>query len=147
MAMDGTSDRLRGVYWLLRVALGVGMVLAGIDKFFDRLATWSMYLAPAAEKLLPVSGAAFLRAAGVLEIAIGAAVLSRFTRAGAYALALWLLAIAVNLAVAGSFWDLVLRDLQNAVAAFALARMAELRAAAPAGALSPGPLAGGAARP
>lgn len=127
--MRGTEGRLDGVWWLLRVTLGAGALLAGVDKFFDKLATWSMYLSPLAERLLPVSGAAFLRATGVLEAAIGLAILTRWTRAGAYALALWLAAISVNLAAAGSFWDLVLRDLGNAAAALALARLTAWRAA------------------
>lgn len=130
--MDGSGRTLGAVWWVLRVALGLGMLLAGADKFFDRLAAWSMYLAPLAERLLPVSGGTFLRAAGVLEIAIGLAILSRFTRWGAWACAAWLVAIAVNLAAAGSFWDLVLRDLQNAAAAYALARLTGLRASDPA---------------
>jgi len=125
----GSEGRLDGVWWLLRVTLGAGALLAGVDKFFDKLATWSMYLSPLAERLLPVSGGAFLRATGVLEAAIGLAILTRWTRAGAYALALWLAAISVNLAVAGSFWDLVLRDLGNAAAALALARLTAWRAA------------------
>ncbi len=144
--MERSGKTLGAVWWLLRAALGFGILLAGVDKFFDRLATWSMYLSPQAERLLPVSGATFLRAGGVLEIAIGVAVLTRFTRVGAYALAIWLLAISANLALAGSFWDLVLRDVQNAVAAYALARLTELRASAPAGALSSLPLPGDAAR-
>ena len=125
-----STDRLDGVWWILRVTLGAGALLAGVDKFFDRLTTWSMYLSPLAERLLPVSGRVFLRATGVLEIAIGLAVLTRWTRAGSYALALWLAAISVNLAVAGNFWDLVLRDLGNAAAALALARLTAWRAAA-----------------
>lgn len=117
-------------YWVLRIALGASVLLAGVDKFFDRLTTWSMYLSPLAEKLLPVPGEVFLRVAGIVEIAIGAAILLRFTRLGAYALCAWLLAIALNLALTGSFWDLALRDVVNALAAFALARLAEWRAAA-----------------
>lgn len=128
--MGAIDRRLSGVWWGLRLALGAGMVLAGVDKFFDVLANWSMYLAPLAERILPVSGETFLRAAGVLEVAIGLAILTRWTRAGAYALAAWMLATSANLAAARSFWDLVVRDLQLAVAALALARLTEWRAAA-----------------
>ncbi len=132
--MRVTERKLEGVWWVLRVGLGVGILLTGLDKFFNLLATWSMYLSPTAERLLPVSGGAFLRGVGVLEAALGLAILTRWTRAGAYALAGWLLAIAVNLAVAGSFWDLVLRDTQNALASWALARLSEWREARPASA-------------
>jgi hypothetical protein len=123
------TDRLNGVWWALRISLGAGMLLAGVDKFFDRLAQWSMYLSPLAERLLPVSGDRFLRAAGVLEALMGLAILARWTRAGAYATAIWLVGTSVNLAVTGNFWDLVVRDLQLAIAAFALARLTERRSA------------------
>ncbi len=134
--MRTANDRLDGVWWLLRVALGAGMFLAGLDKFFDVLTTWSMYLSPAAERLLPVSGDAFLRAAGIAEMALGVALLTRWPRAAAYALSAWIVAIAVNLALAGHFWDLVFRDLEVAASAFALARITEWRAA-PAAAVAP----------
>ncbi|BDG06675.1 DoxX family membrane protein [Anaeromyxobacter oryzae] len=127
--MRAVEERLNGAWWLLRLGLAASIFVAGLDKFFDRLAQWSMYLSPAAEKLLPVSGDAFLRAAGVVEMVIGVLVLTRWTRVGAYALAAWLLAIAANLALAGSFWDLVMRDAVNALAAYTLGRLTEWRAA------------------
>ncbi len=127
--MTAAEAKLNGVFWLLRVGLGLAIFLAGLDKFFDVLTTWSMYLSPLAERLLPVSPEAFLRAVGVVEMAIGAAVLTRWPRLGAYALAAWLVGIVVNLAIAGHFWDLVVRDLEVALSAFALGRLAEWRAA------------------
>ncbi len=128
--MTASERNLNGAWWALRVGLGLGILLAGADKFFDVLATWSMYLSPLAERLLPVSGEAFLRAVGVVEIALGVAILTRWTRLGAYAMAAWLVGIAVNLAFAAHFWDLVVRDLEVALSAFALARLTEWRAEA-----------------
>ncbi|HTN53574.1 MAG TPA: hypothetical protein VML50_14290 [Anaeromyxobacter sp.] len=125
-----TADRnLHGAWWALRVALGAGLLLAGVDKFFDVLAMWSMYLSPLAERLLPVGDETFLRAVGVLEAAVGLAILTRWTRLGAYAMAAWVVGIAANLALAAHFWDLVVRDLEVAAAAFTLARLTEWRAA------------------
>jgi uncharacterized membrane protein YphA (DoxX/SURF4 family) len=129
-AAQAIEDRLGTAWWALRIGLGAGAVVAGLDKFFDRLTTWSMYLSPLAERLLPVSGAAFMRAVGVVEMAVGLAILTRWTRLGAYVMAVWLLAIAVNLAAAGSFWDLMLRDVEVAISAFALGRLTEWRTAA-----------------
>jgi len=129
-ATRAVESRLGTAWWALRIGLGLGAFVAGLDKFFDLLTTWSMYLSQMAERLLPVSGAAFLRAVGVVEMAVGLAILTRWTRLGAYVMSAWLLAIAVNLAVAGSFWDLMLRDLEVAISAFALGRLTEWRAAA-----------------
>ncbi len=126
--MTATERNLNGAWWALRVGLGAGVLLVGLDKFFDVLTTWSMYLSPIAERLLPVSGETFLRGVGVVEIGVGLAILTRFTRGGAYAMALWLAGIAVNLALAAHFWDLVVRDLEVAISAFTLARLTEWRA-------------------
>ena len=127
--MSAADQKLNGAWWMLRIGLGTGAFLAGLDKFFDLLTTWSMYLSPIAERLLPVSPESFMRAVGVVEMALGVAVLTRWPRLGAYALSAWLLGIAVNLALAAHFWDLVVRDLEVAASAFALARITEWRAA------------------
>ncbi len=125
--MSGAERRLETAWWVLRVGLGAGVFGAGLDKFFNLLTTWSMYLSPLAERLLPVSAGVFMRAVGVWEMLVGLAILTRWTRAGAWVLAAWLAAIAVNLAVTGSFWDLAVRDLEVAISAFALARLTEWR--------------------
>src|SRR5574342_301913 len=108
--MTPVESKLNGAWWLLRVGLGLGAFLAGLDKFFDLLTQWSMYLAPLAERLLPISSDAFFRVIGVVEMIVGLAILTRWTRLGAYALALWLVGIAINLVLAAHFWDLVVRD-------------------------------------
>lgn len=48
MAMDITS-KINSGWWALRVALGLGVFLAGLDKFFNILTNWSMYLSPITE--------------------------------------------------------------------------------------------------
>lgn len=127
--MGPFEERLNSAWWALRIGLGLGAVVAGADKFTNLLANWSMYLSPLAERLLPVSGAAFLRAAGVAEVLVGIAILTRFTLLGARALSLWLLAIAANLAASGNFWDLAFRDVEIALSAFALGQLTAWRAA------------------
>ena len=124
------SDRsLETAWWTLRVALGGAAFLAGLDKFFNLLATWDMYLAPWAAAALPVSSATFFALVGVVEMAAGALVLSKATRLGAYVVAGWLVAIALQLASTGMFYDLAVRDLVMACAAFALAKLSEARTA------------------
>jgi hypothetical protein len=44
---------------LLAVGLGAAAFLAGLDKFFNLLTNWSMYLSPLAERMLPISGTAW----------------------------------------------------------------------------------------
>lgn len=131
--MERTEARLLFAWQALRLGLGLGLLAAGVDKFFDRLATWSMYLSPLAERLLPVSPDLFMRATGVFEALLGLAILTRWTRLGASLMALWLVGIAANLASAGTFWDLALRDVELALAAFALGRLTAWREALRAG--------------
>jgi len=127
--MDRSERGLEQAYWALRVGLGGAAFLAGLDKFFGYLAMWEMYLAPWAAGLLPFSSDTFFRLVGVVEMAAGAMVLTRWTRLGAYVVAAWLAAIAVQLVTTGSFYDLAVRDLGLAIAAFALAKLSEWRAA------------------
>jgi len=127
--MTTAERQLETAWWTLRIALGGAAFLAGLDKFFDLLTTWDMYLAPWAAGLLPVSSATFFRLVGIVEMAAGALVLSKLTRLGAYVVAAWLVAIALQLVSTGMFYDLAVRDLVMASAAFALAKLSEWRAA------------------
>jgi len=119
--------RLDSVWWALRLGLGLGPFLAGLDKFFNLLAQWDMYLSPAVTKLLPVSGTTFMHVVGVIEMIVGLAILTRWTRIGAYVAMVWLVLIAINLVTTGNFFDLAVRDIEIAIGAYALARLTEVR--------------------
>lgn len=121
------DDRLNASWWVLRIGLGVGPIVAGIDKYFNRLTDWTMYLSPLAAKLVPVAPSTFMHVVGVVEIAAGLLVLSRWTRFGSYLVAFWLVGIVGNLLSAGMFYDLAMRDLEIAAAAFALAQLTAVR--------------------
>ncbi len=112
---------------MLRIGLGLGAFLAGLDKFFNILANWETYLTPLATNLIPVSPATFMRGVGVIEMIAGAALLAGLTRLGGYVVAGWLVAIAASLVTTGTFYDLAVRDLVMAIAAFTLARLSEVR--------------------
>jgi uncharacterized membrane protein YphA (DoxX/SURF4 family) len=125
--MKEFDDRLGTTWWALRIGLGVGPILAGIDKYFNILTDWSMYLSPLATKVVPVSPATFMHIVGVVEVIAGVVVLSRWTRIGSYVVMAWLLSIAVNLLTTGMFYDLAVRDVEIAVGAFALAQLTAVR--------------------
>ncbi len=123
--------RIVRVFWTLRITFGLVPIVAGLDKFTNLLVDWTSYLGPAAARLLPVAPSTFLELVGIVEIAVGVLVLSRWHRIGAYAAAAWLVAIAVNLLLAGRA-DIAVRDLVMAVAAWSLGRIGEVVAAEPA---------------
>lgn len=127
---------LESSWWMLRIGFGAVPALAGIDKILrtNLLADWPSYLSPLATAVLPVSGDAFMQIVGVIELAVGIAILTIATRLGAYVAAAWLLLIAGNLLTTGHYFDVAVRDVLLAVAAYTLARLTEARAsvAAPA---------------
>ena len=123
------NKSLDSIYWTLRVAFGATAFLAGLDKFFNLLTNWEQYLSPVATSLLPLSGSALMRVAGVIEMVAGVAVLAGLTRLGGYVIAAWLAAIAVGLIASGRYYDVAVRDLVMALGAFTLAKISELRTA------------------
>ena len=106
----------------LRLAFVGVPIVAGLDKFFGILADWQSYLAPAIRDALPVSPEAFLGIVGIVEIAVGVLMATRYVKWAAIAASLWLTAIALQLVAAGSL-DVAVRDLVMAIAAFTLARV------------------------
>jgi hypothetical protein len=120
------DTRLNTPWLALRYGIGLTAALAGIDKFFNLLADWGSYVSPLAARALPVSTSTFMGIAGIVELAVGAAILIGWTRLGAYLACGWLLAVAANLIAAG-FYDVAVRDVVMSIAAFTLARLAEVR--------------------
>ena len=124
------ATRINQAWWALRITFGVIPIVAGLDKFFNLLTNWEQYLSPLALAASPISGGALMRVFGLVEIAVGVLVLSRWTRLGAYVASAWLALIAVNLLTTGQYLDIAARDVAMAVAAFSLARLEEARGAA-----------------
>jgi hypothetical protein len=116
------ANRLR----MLQVALGLTATLAGLDKFFNILTNWGGYLSPAVAQILPFSVGSLMAVVGVVEVAVGVTILAIAPRIGAYVASIWLLLVAVNLALGGHF-DVAVRDVVMSLAAFSVARFVEVR--------------------
>jgi hypothetical protein len=127
--MGDFDKRLNAGWWALRIGVGLGPIIAGVDKYFNKLTDWGMYLSPLATKVIPVSDKTFMHAVGIIEVIAGLIVLSRWTKVGSYIVMLWLLGIAVNLLTTGMFFDLAMRDVEIAVGAFALSQLTAVREA------------------
>ena len=125
--MRSTQDTDRTLFQPLRFTYGLVPVIAGADKFTNLLTDWTSYLHPGVASLLPIDASAFMRAIGVVEIAVGVLVLlPRFTRIGAYVAMAWLALIAAQLVAIGQF-DVAVRDLVMAVGAWTLAQVTTAR--------------------
>jgi uncharacterized membrane protein YphA (DoxX/SURF4 family) len=110
-------------FLLLRVGFAAAPILFGLDKFFDVLVDWEIYLASWINDILPGSAADAMHAVGVVEIVAGIAVALK-PRYAAYLVAAWLGGIIVNLLTHSGYYDIALRDFGLLIGALALARLA-----------------------
>src|SRR5262245_29866021 len=110
-------------FWLLRAGFVVAPILFGLDKFFNLLVDWPIYLAPQLNDVIPGNAHQAMLAVGVIEIVAGLVVALR-PRFGGYLVAVWLAGIIVNLLIQADFYDIALRDFGLLVGAVALARLA-----------------------
>ena len=115
------EGHLDDAYWALRLGLGATAFLAGLDKFTNLLTHWEKYLAPQVAEKLPVSSKKFMYAVGAIEMLVGVGILTKQTRLASYAASGWLLGIAADLILNGDY-DIAARDVNMALAAYALAR-------------------------
>lgn len=103
-------------YTILRIGFAILAILAGIDKFLNILGYWPQYLSPQ----FNVTGNAHITMmiVGVIEIIAGLGIVF-LPRIFSWIVAVWLLAIAINLCLIG-YYDIALRDLVLMLAALAL---------------------------
>jgi uncharacterized membrane protein YphA (DoxX/SURF4 family) len=125
---ESVVDRLKGdpayqAFWLLRVGFTALPILFGLDKFFDVLVNWEIYLAPWINDIVPGTAAEAMYAVGVIEIVAGIAVAVK-PRYAAYVVAAWLGGIIVNLLTVSGYYDVALRDFGLLAGALTLARLA-----------------------
>ena len=132
-SLDGTSS-IENAHWgdpryqafaLLRIAFTVAPIAFGLDKFFNVLVDWPIYLAPWINDIAPGSGQDFMYFVGAIEILAGIIVALK-PRYGAYVVAAWLAGIVINLLTASGFYDVALRDFGLMLAALTLARLASV---------------------
>jgi hypothetical protein len=109
-------------FLLLRTVFTVAPIIFGLDKFTNILADWTVYLAPQATAIVPISAQTFMYVVGAVEVAAGIIVAIR-PRFGSLLVAAWLAGIIINLLLLGSFFDVALRDFGLLVAALALNRL------------------------
>lgn len=113
---------------MLRAGYTAAPILAGLDKFFDRMVVWDEYLAPAIVRRVPVSPRTFMKFVGVVEIAAGVLVATR-KRGAPYVVAGWLGGIVTNLLLhPRRYADIALRDVGLMLGALALGRLEQQQA-------------------
>jgi hypothetical protein len=108
---------------LLWIGFAAAPILFGLDKFFDVLVDWPVYLAPWVNDIAPGSAQDFMYVVGGVEIVAGLTV-ALAPRYGAYLVAAWLAGIIVNLLSHSGYYDIALRDFGLLIGALALGRLA-----------------------
>ena len=108
---------------LMRLAFTVAPIAFGLDKFFNVMVDWPIYLAPWINDIAPGSGQEFMYFVGATEILAGVIVALK-PRYGAYVVAAWLAGIVTNLLTHSGYYDIALRDFGLMLAALTLARLA-----------------------
>jgi uncharacterized membrane protein YphA (DoxX/SURF4 family) len=123
MAGADWRDARYQAYALMRLAFAVAPIAFGLDKFFNVLVDWPVYLAPWINDLAPGSGQDFMYFVGATEIVAGLLVAVK-PRYGAYVVAGWLGGIIVNLLTHSGYYDIALRDFGLMLGALTLGRLA-----------------------
>ncbi len=123
-------ERLKGdpayqAFLLLRVAFTAAPILFGLDKFFNLLVDWEIYLAPWINDIIPGSAATAMHLVGIVEIVAGIFVALK-PRYGAYVVAAWLAGIILDLLTYSGYYDIALRDFGLMLGALTLARLASV---------------------
>ena len=123
MAVLTRTDPATQAFVLLRTVFTVAPILFGLDKFFNVLVDWPVYLAPWIDSIVPGSPQTAMYVVGVIEIVAGVLVAVR-PKWGGLVVAAWLLGIIVNLLTLPGYYDIALRDFGLLVGALALSRLA-----------------------
>ncbi len=106
---------------ILVIFFSLTLVIAGLDKFFNILSDWVLYLNP---KLLlfPIAPALFMRLVGIFEILLGLSLFTRFRKTASYIVAIWFILISINLLSLGLYF-IAFKDILRAICALLLTRL------------------------
>ena len=127
MTLLTRTDPATQAFVLLRTVFTVAPVLFGLDKFFNLLVDWPVYLAPWIDSIVPGTPQTAMYVVGVIEIVAGILVAVR-PKWGGLVVAAWLLGIIVNLVTGPGYYDIALRDFGLLVGALALWRLSVVHA-------------------
>ena len=123
MAKTDRRRNERHAYRLLYAGFVAAPLVAGVDKFTDKLGNWDRYLADDIAEKLPVERHTFMQAVGLIETGAGLLVAAK-PKWGAYVVSAWLGGIVANLWMKPQYRDIALRDFGLALGALALAKLA-----------------------
>ena len=122
------NAKVNQAWFLLRATYAIVPILIGLDKCFTgMLVNWNIYTSPLIAEYLPVLLVThFVLITGIIGIIAG--LVGWFKpRFGGYLVALWMVAIIIDLATLHNFYDIMANAFVIAVGALALAWLSEAR--------------------
>lgn len=120
----GDMDYGHKAFRLLKFVFVFTPIVAGLDKFFNLLTHWSIYLSPAALRMIGFHDRPFMRFVGIVEIIVGIGVYQK-PKLFSKIVALWLALIILNLIIQWTYFDIALRDFGLMLSALALAQLSK----------------------
>jgi hypothetical protein len=117
-----TGRAINQAYGLLKFTFTIAPIIAGLDKFFDKLVNWDKYLSGTVSGLIEGRDHQFMMVVGAIEIVAGIGVALK-PRIFAYVVTAWLWGIIVNLLLVPGYFDIALRDFGLSLSALALGRL------------------------
>lgn len=121
---DQAAAPVQRAYRLLYYGFTILPLVFGLDKFTHYLVDWNMYLSPALARFFPGDPDQLLKIIGLVEVALGVLVAVK-PKAGGYGVAAFFLSAVANLLSIPAHYDTAIADFGLALAALALARLAE----------------------
>src|SRR5713226_6834364 len=94
-------------YQILHILFTVAPIVVGLDKFFDFLVNWEIYVSPIVPRVLGIGAHTFMLGVGVIEVIAGL-IVAIAPRIGGWIVGLWLCGIVVNLISIPAYFDVAL---------------------------------------
>ena len=99
------------------------LVIAGLDKFFNILDNWVLYLN---QKLIPfpIEPSLFMRLIGIFEVLLGLSLFTRWRKTSSYIVVVWFIFISINL-ISINFYFVAFKDTLRVLGALLLAKFSD----------------------
>src|SRR5688572_28899594 len=122
------ESKFNTIWTISQHVYGPVPILIGADKFTFFFVNWNIYVSPYAASIIPIT--MLVPLVGIIEIAAGLLILTKYPRFGAYLVAAWIGIIIINLFMIGDLYDIILRDIAIAFGYIVFAKLTELKASA-----------------
>jgi len=119
------ESKFNGIWTISRYVYGLVPVVIGIDKFTFCIVNWNIYVSSFVASYFPLT--TFVSVVGIIEIAAGLLILTKWPRFGAYLVAAWIGLVIVNLFMIPDMYDIILRDVAIAFGYIVFGVMTELK--------------------